>query len=1137
MFKKTLISLAVASSLGLTGCFESGETGANANPDYKISNPDIDGKTWPLFNPVTGELPIPNDLIFQGDDLETVGVNEADGTFSVANTKPPVTAALNRLSGASTVAPIDIAMNGLIDAESVDGQPFIVDQDGELVLTSGAATPNPNQNVFLLELGYASGDPLQALSLSEPPTIPLAQPFSQISGTLKAGGTPSAGLVADANSAARAAVDQYEVSVVKQSTEEGVRSVIRINLLKPLNPRKRYIVVVTNSVQDASSNNIIASPSYSNLTDEDAPIGSSSLQPVRTIINKLWESVAGAYFAIPNSVREQQSLPLLSADNIAMSYSFMTSADEEVLPYMAQPKNWFTDQVKALVRLGAVRKVAGAATVLGAVAEGSSLEKALAAKRKSKDEVGPNDTNRNGEIDALDFDFNGDSNLTTADFNLSSTGDTADSPFNFFDVQAAITAAETNFPSPGLAAALPTLFGSGAPCDGLDFDNGTACAGTALAANFNSLLPQIGDKSDSVILPAYTDPSATIAGLLTPALSSVIGSDTAVVLQGSIELPYYLGTPNGADGSAINDDVWTGNHMLAENLNTAFGPVGLQLAQGVESPATGDYASDAVNYLYPFPDLTDNLRVPMLVMVPQPGKTTAANFTWDGASQLPIVVFQHGITTDRSAALSVGSFLTAAGYAVVAIDLPLHGVDAEDQSDKTSGVTEEKQALAATLLKGLDATDAVSGDSLPTQNTTANIAAIIDRTFIAQAVSFVQANLGCTESDPVVIASGSGSCGAPGPDATDAAAAQYVGFAIGAENSVANHTSVIPGIARTGFERHFNFTANGSGNPTAMNFDNGVGSSGSLYINLQNFFNSRDKNLQSQIDLVNLIASVGGIDVNGDNIGDFDTNNVYLVGHSLGTVAAAGASAVANQTDITDVQATVLYTPASGITRLLENSPSFAPRILAGLQASGVEQGSQDYETFMRVVQHAIDPADPINLADDIVNGGKSIMTFNIVGTEDGNGSTLYKSDQTTIIEAANTQLNQAFPDYLAGGIPLSEALGATNVVTTDGTETSLASNLAYGTHGMFVLPSPNSDIEDETERNADFERQKDAFAESLSQTVEFFEVGGTLSGAVDATNGSVGTATFTPILDDRPLPTPQDVIDNDDTDEFTQLN
>ncbi|MEE3170938.1 MAG: MECDP-synthase, partial [Pseudomonadota bacterium] len=126
MFKKTLISLAVASSVGLTGCFGGGESGANANPDYRISNPAIDGKVWPRFNPVKGELPIPNDLIFQSDDLETVNVNEADGTFSVADSTPPVTSALNKLSGASTVAPIDIAMSGTIDASSVDGQPFLV---------------------------------------------------------------------------------------------------------------------------------------------------------------------------------------------------------------------------------------------------------------------------------------------------------------------------------------------------------------------------------------------------------------------------------------------------------------------------------------------------------------------------------------------------------------------------------------------------------------------------------------------------------------------------------------------------------------------------------------------------------------------------------------------------------------------------------------------------------------------------------------------------------------------------------------------------------------------------------------------------------------------------------------------------
>ncbi len=81
MFKKTLISLAVASSLGLTGCFDSADSGGNANPEYLITNPDFTGKTWPLFNPVTAELPLPNDLIFDRA--------QGDGTFGVADSSPP----------------------------------------------------------------------------------------------------------------------------------------------------------------------------------------------------------------------------------------------------------------------------------------------------------------------------------------------------------------------------------------------------------------------------------------------------------------------------------------------------------------------------------------------------------------------------------------------------------------------------------------------------------------------------------------------------------------------------------------------------------------------------------------------------------------------------------------------------------------------------------------------------------------------------------------------------------------------------------------------------------------------------------------------------------------------------------------
>ena len=162
-------------------------------------------------------------------------------------------------------------------------------------------------------------------------------------------------------------------------------------------------------------------------------------------------------------------------------------------------------------------------------------------------------------------------------------------------------------------------------------------------------------------------------------------------------------------------------------------------------------------------------------------------------------------------------------------------------------------------------------------------------------------------------------------------------------------------------------------------------------------------------------------------------------------------------------------------------------------------------------------------------------MTFNVVGTEDGNGNTLYKSDQVTIIEAAKTQLNDAFPDYLAGGIPLAEALGATNVVTAS-SGTNVTANLAYGTHSMFVLPSENRDIEDATERASDLQRQKDAFTEALFETATFF--GGSI-GPVDANTGvsTSPTPSTQPILDDRPLPIAKDVIDNDDSDEFKQLN
>src|SRR5690554_6827283 len=198
MFKKTLISLAVASSLGLTGCFDSGSDTKNANPNPKYTDPAVDGKTWPLFNPATGNVPLPNDFIFRQDNVET-DFSEADGTFEVDNTSPPVTAALNQLSGASTVAPIVLQTNGILDKDSVKA----------------------GETVHLIELAYASGDPVQGLGNREAPApvLPLA---------LALGVDPEEAL-------------GNRPKIRAEVEELGGASAIRIVPLEPLKPQTRYI--------------------------------------------------------------------------------------------------------------------------------------------------------------------------------------------------------------------------------------------------------------------------------------------------------------------------------------------------------------------------------------------------------------------------------------------------------------------------------------------------------------------------------------------------------------------------------------------------------------------------------------------------------------------------------------------------------------------------------------------------------------------------------------------------------------------------------------------------------------------------------------------------------------------------------
>lgn len=919
MFKKTLISLAVASSVGLTGCFDSGSSGKNANPNYQISNPDFTGKTWPIFNPLTSELPIPNDLIFDSE--------QGDGTFGVGDTSPPVTTALNELSGASTVAPAVIQLNGQVDPDTV---------------VTG-------ETVFLIELTYASGDPLQGLSIQEPPV-------------------PSAAI--------GATTPEYRADVV---TLDG-NSAIRILPLEPLNPRKRYVAIVTKGIQDINGEAIVASPSYQNLTDPDQPLGNSALAPVRALINGLWEPIA-----------EAAGIP---ADSVALSYSFTTSNDEKVLQYIAEPGAWFSDQIQTFVKVGAVRS---------ALTNETSPASSYA-------ELAP-------VVQAAVGGF--------PDVPVSETQ-------TFRDV-------------------LGTVFGAGAPCasasNGQDaFDcTGVAISSQLVGQNPNLLptpIPGVNRNGGDFSLGGGTP-----VGLTSAVAGAITGSDNVLVAQGTVNLPYFLA--DSAPG--VVTESWKADSALAAGINDLFSGISSDplFAQGDATVST------AVNYIFPFPERTvdGGVDVPVLALYPNNG-------TING-----VVLYQHGITTDRSSALTFGTALAANGYAVIAIDQPLHGVAAFTE--------EEQENLAVALL--------TAGGLTETQ--AEGLAPLV----LAGSVS------------PLADALAGGTPGDGSATPTSTATAQSL------VNTVENAGSTIPGLApQIGNERHFGLYAAQPGQPAAIDYDAGVGDSGSLFINLTSFLTSRDNNRQSVLDQMNLRASLAdpnpgtALTLTGGS-GDITVSAatpVYFAGHSLGTITGTPfvASVNENQVDeiiftaadgsssipssLNDVQSASLLTPGGGVVRLLENSPAFAPRILVGLQqAAGLEQGDSALETYLNVFQAAFDTADPINFVDNLGNQGTPVLLSQVVGDQvipngademlwgvpplEGNLPLQVSASQTITVPV------DSFNAPLAGGFPLSvpfdascfveyDAEGTTHSTPTSADPAAVFGQMVAGTLTLFGTSSCN---------------------------------------------------------------------------------
>ncbi|HGX93455.1 MAG TPA: hypothetical protein ENK35_09090, partial [Candidatus Tenderia sp.] len=114
-------------------------------------------------------------------------------------------------------------------------------------------------------------------------------------------------------------------------------------------------------------------------------------------------------------------------------------------------------------------------------------------------------------------------------------------------------------------------------------------------------------------------------------------------------------------GSAGIADVYAGTLTLPYYLTNA----GASPADPLGKYWTGPEDSNLTRYT-PTPAKASDESVPLLVSIPN-------NIT-KPADGWPVVMFQHGITSDRSAMLAIAETLANAGFATVAIDLPLHGL-------------------------------------------------------------------------------------------------------------------------------------------------------------------------------------------------------------------------------------------------------------------------------------------------------------------------------------------------------------------------------------------------------------------------------------------------------------------------------
>ncbi|MDP6739262.1 MAG: Ig-like domain-containing protein [Planctomycetota bacterium] len=257
--------------------------------------------------------------------------------------------------------------------------------------------------------------------------------------------------------------------------------------------------------------------------------------------------------------------------------------------------------------------------------------------------------------------------------------------------------------------------------------------------------------------------------------------------------------------------------------------------------------------------------------------------------------------------------------------------------------------------------------------------------------------------------------------------------------------------------------------------DGVIDSSGAHMINLGNLTVGRDNLRQGVSDLLMLYSVLGSLDLDGDLSPDLDTSNVNFIGHSLGGMVGLGfLSTVQAPTAI----ASSLGMPGGGISKLLNASQTFGPRVQAGLAGQGVLVGTEDYESFLWAAQTVLDTVDPIHHIRAVTVGkGLPIHLLEVVG---GGNSGL--TDAVVPTSVPDAPLSGTEPLITIGGLDSwtqTQIISSGGTITDGGNPLQGAVRFIEGTHASLVSPGVGVD-------------EAAAFAEMGAEMFTFGASGGT---------------------------------------------